>query len=106
MVPQLSPALGKLERVPEQRREDWVRLLPPAVRGFSAQRARDLGVLESLERGTVPAEAVDDLVDGWSDWLQRRAVEVSRDRDVLGVLSRRGRTKGIRRSAVDALRHG
>nr|BFD87456.1 hypothetical protein StreXyl84_68570 [Streptomyces sp. Xyl84] len=103
--PVASAVVGDvLERVPEEERADWVRLLPTAVRGFSAQRVRELGVLESLERGSVPAEAVDDLVGGWSDWLQRRAVEVSADRDVLGVLARKGRTKRIRRSAVDARR--
>ncbi|RPF36343.1 hypothetical protein [Streptomyces sp. TLI_185] len=94
-----------LERVPGDERERWVGILPPAVRGFSARRARDLGVLESLEQGAVPAAAVDDLIDGWSDWLQGRAVGATADQDVLRVVSRKGRTKRIRQAAVDALRH-
>ncbi|MFI6015038.1 hypothetical protein ACIBAG_40780 [Streptomyces sp. NPDC051243] len=94
-----------LERVPGDERERWVQILPPAVRGFSAGRAQDLGTLESLERGAVSAEAVDDLIDTWSDWLQGRAVRVTADQDVLRVVSRKGRTKRIRQAAVDALRH-
>jgi hypothetical protein len=93
-----------LERVPGDGRERWVGILPPTVRDFSARRARDLGVLESLQQGAVSAEAVDDLIDGWSDWLQGRAVRVTADQDVLRVVSQKGRTKRIRQAAVDALR--
>jgi hypothetical protein len=95
-----------LERVPGDEREQWVRALPPAVRAFSTQRARDLGVLESIKEGTVSAEAVNDLIDGWSDWLQRKAVEATPDQDILRILSQKGRTKRVRRSALEALRHG
>nr|WP_202477997.1 hypothetical protein [Streptomyces sp. SID5470] len=103
--PLASGVVGEvLERVPEDERERWVGILPPAVRDFSARRARDLGVLESLQRGAVPADSVADLIDGWSDWLQGRAVHVTADQDVLRVVSRRGRTKRIRQAAVDALR--
>jgi hypothetical protein len=105
--PLASAVVGAvLERVPGDERERWVRILPPAVRGFSERRARDLGVLESFEQGAVSAEVVDDLIDGWSDWLQRRAVRVTADQDVLRVVSQKGRTKRIRRAALDALRHG
>ncbi len=93
-----------LERVPGDERERWVRILPPTVRDFSARRARDLGVLESLEQGAMSAETVDDLIDGWSDWLQGRAVRVTADQDVLRVVSQKGRTKRTRQAAVDALR--
>ncbi|MFH8224746.1 hypothetical protein ACH4C2_37080 [Streptomyces sp. NPDC018057] len=95
-----------LERVPEDEREQWVQLLPPAVRGFSAQRARELVILESLKQGAVPAETVNDLIDGWSDWLQRRAVDATADQDVRRILSQKGRTKRIRQSALEAFRHG
>ncbi|WP_210587924.1 hypothetical protein [Streptomyces sp. GESEQ-35] len=94
-----------LERVPGDERERWVRILPPAVRGFSERRARDLGTLDSLKQGAMSAEATDDLIDGWSDWLQWRAVRVTADQDVLRVVAQKGRTKRIRQAAVDALRH-
>ncbi|KAB2974857.1 MULTISPECIES: hypothetical protein [unclassified Streptomyces] len=93
-----------LERVPADERERWVQLLPPAVRDFSARRARELGVLESLEQGVMPSAAVEDAIDGWSDWLQGRVVGVTTDQDVLHVVARKGRTKRIRRAAMDALR--
>ncbi|WP_105970793.1 hypothetical protein [Streptomyces geranii] len=93
-----------LERVPGDERERWVQSLPPAVRDFSARRARELGVLESIEEGSMSAAAVDDLIDGWSDWLQLRAVRVIADEGVLRVVSQRGRTKRIRQAALDALR--
>lgn len=93
-----------LERVPADERERWVRVLPPAVRDFSARRVRDLGVLESIEAGSMPAAAVDDLIDDGSDWLQLRAVGVIADEAVLRVVSQKGRTKRIRQAAVDALR--
>ncbi|MFI5674818.1 hypothetical protein [Streptomyces cellulosae] len=93
-----------LERVPRDERERWIRALPPVVRDFSARRTRDLEVLESLKQGAVSAEAVDDLIDGWSDWLQLRAVRVTTDQDVLRVVSHKGRTKRTRRAAMDALR--
>ncbi|MDX3457211.1 hypothetical protein PV396_35540 [Streptomyces sp. ME02-8801-2C] len=103
--PLASGVVGEaLERVPGDERERWVGILPPTVRDFSARRARDLGVLESIEGGAMSAEAVGDLIDGWSDWLQSRAVRVTADEDVLRVVSQRGRTKRIRRAAVDALR--
>ncbi|MEU6229710.1 hypothetical protein [Streptomyces sp. NPDC047042] len=95
---------GVLERVPADERERWVRILPTAVREFSARRARELGVLESLARGAMSAVDVDDLIDGWSDWLQLRAVRVIADEDVLRVVSQRGRTNRIRRAAADSLR--
>ncbi|MGW5482513.1 hypothetical protein [Streptomyces sp. NPDC004008] len=79
------------------------RRLPPSVRKFPARRARELGVLAALERGAVPAETVGDQVGDWSDWLQRGAVRVSGDSEVLRVLSREGRTKRIRQAALDAL---
>lgn len=105
--PLASGVVGEvLERVPGEERERWVGILPPAVRGFSAGRARDLGVLESLERGAVPAETVEDLIDGWSDWLQSRAVRATADRDVLRVVSEKGRTERTRQAALDALRNG
>lgn len=104
--PLASGVVGEvLERVPGDERGRWVGILPPAVRSFSARRARDLGVLESLRQGAVSAEAVDGLIDDWSDWLQGRAVDVTADQDVLRVVSRKGRTKRIRRTALDALRH-
>jgi len=103
--PLASAVVGEvLERVPGDERERWVGILPPAVRDFSARRARDLGVLESLQRGAVSADSVAELIDEWSDWLQGRAVRVTADQDVLRVVSRRGRTKRIRQAAVDALR--
>ncbi|KOV84907.1 hypothetical protein ADL01_08395 [Streptomyces sp. NRRL WC-3618] len=93
-----------LERVPGDERERWVRILPPAVREFSARRARELGVLESLRQGAVSAESVGELIGGWSDWLQSRATRVTADQDTLRVVSQKGRTKRIRQAAVEALR--
>lgn len=92
-----------LERVPESDRGRWGAVLPPSVRKFPARRARELGVLAALERGAVPAETVGDQVGDWSDRLQRGAVRVSGDSEVLRVLSREGRTKRIRQAALDAL---
>ncbi|MFC9129636.1 hypothetical protein ACFT4A_22670 [Streptomyces sp. NPDC057099] len=63
---------------------------------------------EVLER--VPADERErwvrilDLIDGWSDWLQLRAVQAASDTAVLHVVSRKGRTKRIRQAAVEALR--
>ncbi|MFI6930713.1 hypothetical protein [Streptomyces sp. NPDC050287] len=92
-----------LERVPEDERRRWVEVLPPSVRDFPARRARELGVLASLERGAVPVAAVGGRIDGWSDWLQLRAVRATPDKEVLRVISEQGRTKKIRRAAADAL---
>ncbi|MEV7130873.1 hypothetical protein [Streptomyces sp. NPDC093260] len=92
-----------LERVPRDERQRWIHLLAPAVRAFSERRAHDLGVLESLAQGTVSAEAVDELMASWSDWLQHRAVDATADQDVLRVVSRKGRTKKIRQAAANAL---
>ncbi|WP_328356743.1 hypothetical protein OG800_17415 [Streptomyces sp. NBC_00445] len=91
-----------LERVPEDEREQWVQLLPPGVRDFSARRARELGVLASLEQGGMPSDAVGEIIDGWSDWLQLRAVRAASDKEVLHVVSQKGRTKAIRRAATEA----
>ncbi|MGI5428689.1 hypothetical protein [Streptomyces sp. CA-179760] len=103
--PLASGVVGEvLERVPAGEREPWVRILDPSVRAFSERRARELGVLESLRQGAVPAEGIGDLVDGWSDWLQLRAVRAAADTAVLRVVSRKGRTRKIRQAAVEALR--
>ncbi|MDO0936707.1 hypothetical protein QQY66_35200 [Streptomyces sp. DG2A-72] len=102
--PLASGVVGNvLERVPEDEREQWVQILPPNVRAFSARRARELGVLASLEEGGVPADAVGELIGGWSDWLQLRAVRATSDKEVLHVVSQMGRTKAIRRAATEAL---
>ncbi|MDO0936693.1 hypothetical protein QQY66_35125 [Streptomyces sp. DG2A-72] len=92
-----------LERVPEDEREQWVQILPRGVRDFSARRARELRVLASLEEGGVPADAAGELIGGWSDWLQLRAVRAASDKEVLHVVSQKGRTKAIRRAATEAL---
>lgn len=92
-----------LERVPADERERWVQILAPSLRGFSARRTLELGVLESLEQGTVPADAVGDLIDAWSDWLQLRAVHATSDEEILGVVFRKGRTKRIRQAAMETL---
>jgi hypothetical protein len=103
--PLASGVVGEvLERVPSDERERWVRILAPSVRDFSARRARELDVLESLAQGAVPADSVDDLIDSWSDWLQRRAVGATTDKAVLSVVSHKGRTKKVRQAAADALR--
>ncbi|MFF5966113.1 hypothetical protein ACFY64_20715 [Streptomyces collinus] len=103
--PLASGVVGEaLERVPADERDRWVRILDPSVRAFSERRAHELGVLESLRQGAVPADSVDDLIDGWSDWLQLRAVRAAADTAVLHVVSRKGRTKRIRQAAVEALR--
>ncbi|CAL9455308.1 hypothetical protein SUDANB1_02520 [Streptomyces sp. enrichment culture] len=55
---------------------------------------------EPCAHGGYPA----DLIDGWSDWLQLRAVQAAADTAVLHVVSRKGRTKRIRQAAAEALR--
>lgn len=92
-----------LERLPRAERDTWVRVLPPAVRGFSERRARELAALEDLRTGALAPDRVPELVDGWSDWLQLRVAGEVRDATALRAVAASGRTKRIRRTATEAL---
>ncbi|MFI2235840.1 hypothetical protein [Streptomyces chrestomyceticus] len=93
-----------LEHLPPQERPIWVEALAPSVRGFSARRAHELAVLESIRGGTFMGATDPDIIESWSDWLQRRiATDVTTDQNVLRALAARGRTKRIRHLARETL---
>ncbi|MEU6310671.1 hypothetical protein [Streptomyces sp. NPDC047014] len=91
-----------LEHLDPSTRAEWVEMLHPSVRPFSAVRARELETLESLSAPSVPR--VDKTaLEGWSDWLQLRIVESVTDRRILSTMAEQGRTKRIRRVAAERL---
>lgn len=93
-----------LERVEPSERDKWLEALPPNVRRFAEARSVELGILDLMSSGDVPEDFGVDTVGGWTDWLQRKIVESTRNVDVLEILASHARTKKVRRLAHDALR--
>lgn len=93
-----------LEKVPGAERKSWVSALAPTARPFSLVRLRELAVYERLCAGVVPEDFGPDDIEGWSDWLQRRAALGLDEERVLTLLARTGRTKKARRTALERLR--
>lgn len=89
-----------LERVDPSERQQWVEVLDPSVRSFAERRTRELEILESIDSAAVGSDL---SVDDWSDWLQRKVAQSTRDALVLSILADSGRTKRIRRLASEAL---
>ena len=98
--------VGALEQVLPGERGRWVSVTTGwSTADFVARRAGELDVLESVSRtvGGDGSPAVEEDVDDWSDWLQRRASVPATRAEVLEVLAERGRTRRIRHTAAEAL---
>ena len=99
----LSVVLRKLEMVAQDGRQRWVDgLTGDMQRQFAARRAAELQVLETRPLAPSRREGIE---REWSDWLQLRLAESSPERDVISRLSSAGRTKRIRRTAAERLKH-
>jgi hypothetical protein len=93
-----------LERVAPQERNAWVEALDASVRDFSARRVKELDALETIRSGSFPATQIPDVIDNWSNWLQLRAIAACDDKEILKMFSELGRTKRIRRTALESLK--
>jgi len=99
----LSVVLRKLEVVPQADRQRWVDGLTGDIqRQFAARRAAELQVLETRPLASSLRAGIE---QEWSDWLQLRLAESSPEHNVTYWLSRAGRTKRIRRTAAERLKH-
>ncbi|MEU9010540.1 hypothetical protein AB0D12_12265 [Streptomyces sp. NPDC048479] len=93
-----------LEQLAPQERAAWVQALDPAVRDFPARRVQELKVLGAVDSGDFTTAEIRRAIDTWSDWLQRRVIAASDDREVLRLFSELGRTKRIRNTALSSLK--
>lgn len=98
----LSIVLQMLGRLPALTQPAWIEQLAlPENREYAARRANDLAILQSAEVTRLLVD--EDVQNSWSDWLQLRLAESSKEPDVLRRLMARGRTKRIRRHATQRL---
>ena len=105
-----SVALRLLEAVEPWERDVIILTVSESNRERVVKRARDLELLELLQRGptadekpSVADERLALLLDG-SDWLQRRAADAFVAPTVLSALAEGGRTKKVRARAAERLR--
>lgn len=97
--------VGALEVVDDAHGRVWIDLLPPDDRSFVERRAGEIGVLRGLAGPAAGGADIDaPTIDGWSDWLQRRAAASGATAETLQVLAEHGRTKAVRRAARENLR--
>jgi hypothetical protein len=101
----MSVVLTMLEKLPAERRGEWVdKLSSDKDLTYARRRSQELRVLDGLSGG-VPA-----LSDGiqfdasWSVWLQLRLAEAATDESLLLQLSELGVTKRVRNAAISRLR--
>ncbi len=98
----LSIVLRVLGTLPESARPAWIAQLElPYNREYATRRAKDIAVFQSAE--VTPLLVDEDVQDSWSDWLQLLLAEFSKEPDVLHRLLEKGRTKRIRRYALQRL---
>ncbi|MFD9125165.1 hypothetical protein [Kitasatospora sp. NPDC059571] len=98
----LGIVLEMLGRIAPADRPRWVARLPTARgRDLASRRARELAVHES---GSVSDLLEDGAEESWSDWLQLLLAESSAEPAVLRRMAERGRTKRIRRTALQRLK--
>lgn len=93
----LGVVLRMLESEDVATREEWLTVLGAGEREYAARRAREMTVLEA--HGDVPGLTAE-LLDSWSDWVQRRLAMVSTHSHVLEMIAEHGRTKRIRGTAA------
>lgn len=95
----LGIVLKKIARIPDLERRAWIDRLPAQKqRDYANRRAREFKVFETRPLSPLLREGID---EDWSDWLQLRLAEFSPEREVAFWLSRAGRTKRIRRLALE-----
>ncbi|WP_405058258.1 hypothetical protein OG474_36735 [Kribbella sp. NBC_01505] len=95
----LSIVLRKLEWISDSDRQSWIdQLVTDKQRDYATRRARDLKVLETRPLAPALHQGID---ESWSDWLQVRLAEFSPEPEVACWLSQHGRTKRIRRLALE-----
>lgn len=98
----LSVVLRMLERVLADCRASWTSCLSVREnREYALNRTAELGILESILAGVFEIGKVEDASPDWSNWLQLKLAESCADGTVLEYLSKYGRTKRIRRLAVE-----
>jgi hypothetical protein len=95
-----ATVVAVIEQRADQEPENWIRLLPADVRVFPRVRANEVERLRQLMAGST---ASPDEIDGWTDWLQRRASTRPIDVEVLSLLAKCGRTKRVRNAAREQL---
>jgi hypothetical protein len=99
----LPVVLEMLERVADADAPRWVAALgdrDPA-RAFAQARAADMATSRRL--AVTDATTSDAVVQGWSDWLQRRVAHHTESAEVLRVLEAHGRTRRVRGAAREGL---
>ena len=106
LEPDPSVALGivlrKIEWISDHDRQAWIDRLPvQKQREYASRRASELKVLETRPLAPLLHEGID---ESWSDWLQLRLAEFSPEREVASWLSQNGKTKRIRRIALERLK--
>jgi hypothetical protein len=95
----LSIILPMLGTLPASARPAWIEQLAlPHSREYATRRADDIAILQSAEVTRLLVD--EDVQHSWSDWLQLRLAECSEEPDVLRRLMAKGRTKRIRRYAM------
>ncbi|WRZ87883.1 hypothetical protein OHB54_01630 [Streptomyces sp. NBC_01007] len=96
----LSIVLQMLGTLPASARPAWIEQLAlPDNREYATRRANDIAILQSADVTRLLVD--EDVQDSWSDWLQLRLAEFSKESDVLSRLMAKGRTKRIRRYAME-----
>lgn len=97
-VPSIRSWIGvqMIERVPPGELEHWLRV---ADDPYAERRALEVARLRDL--ASAPFDASE--IEGWSDWLQRRAVVETHRPDVLEALALHGRSKKVRATAKEFL---
>ncbi|WP_159543123.1 hypothetical protein [Aeromicrobium sp. 9AM] len=98
-----SAVLLVLERVTADEAEAWLSLLPMTSRDHATVRASEIQVLGRAIDSELPTPEVDEQLELWTDWLQRRLVP-HLDAESLSVLAARARTKKVRTASAQRLR--
>lgn len=60
-------------------------------------------MLDDIRDGALPADVAREHLDEWSNWLQRGIGRTTADPAILRLLAERGRTKRIRRLALESI---
>lgn len=101
----MSVVLRMLEKLPAERRAEWIhKLSSEKEMDYASQRSQELQTFVDLS-GDELASSSDPLFDpAWSVWLQLRLAESAANEDLLVQLSEEGATKRVRSTATARLR--
>lgn len=99
----LPVVLEMLERVTDADASRWVAALGDRDRDRAFAQARATDVATSQRFASTDATTSDAVVQGWSDWLQRRVAHRTESPEVLRVLEEHGRTRRVRGAAREGL---